>query len=268
MRSTQSHQFAMQERRLLGDSGRAGRSRATSCDVDKRLVRCSMLPTPVDTSEVLRGIRAFNSRYAEMERALWFLATKVREDLLVGVRQDVAEAFVWTIKSWWAVQGVRRETGAVAVKTLRALKWDDGVLDQGVQCLQGGEELAVRIVSDLVEGMRLRGVTRCEWSLASKVLHWLLPWRIPVYDGYVKRTLGIPEGRAHSVAYKEIVRWEFEVARQLMTEGSDWFGDTEPRAPFRALDKYLWWHGGGNTQRSVLVRDPWDVVRRLSLTGV
>lgn len=35
-------------------------------------------------------------------------------------------------------------------------------------------------------------VSRREFSLASKVLHWLMPWRIPVYDSFVRGMLGVP----------------------------------------------------------------------------
>jgi hypothetical protein len=30
------------------------------------------------------------------------------------------------------------------------------------------------------------GVPRREYSLASKVLHWLMPWQVPVYDSFVR----------------------------------------------------------------------------------
>jgi hypothetical protein len=42
-------------------------------------------------------------------------------------------------------------------------------------------------------------------------------------------------------------------------------GSIEPVTPFRALDKYLWWLGGGDAGRAALVNDPWEPVRRLGI---
>src|SRR5689334_4048515 len=37
------------------------------------------------------------------------------------------------------------------------------------------------------------GLRRREYSWASKVLHWLLPWTVPAYDAYVRRAVGVPD---------------------------------------------------------------------------
>src|SRR5262249_22381236 len=104
-----------------------------------------------------------------------------------------------------------------------------------------------------------------EFSLASKVLHWLFPWRVPVYESFVRESVRIPKSWTDNDAYREIVHWEYDTARRLFAEDSDWTGTIEPKSPFRALDKYLWWLSGGSSAHAVLVRDPWRVVRRLGI---
>ena len=104
-----------------------------------------------------------------------------------------------------------------------------------------------------------------EFSLASKTLHWLMPWRIPVYDSFVRKSVGVRSTWNHQDAYREIVSWQFRVCQELGTDDPGWTGDVPPRSPFRALDKYLWWIGGGNAGTAALVKDPWREVYRLGL---
>ncbi len=66
------------------------------------------MPLAVVTSaEVAEGMRAFDGRYGDMERALWCLSRAAGLDLLRGESSEVVQALVWTIKSWWGVQGVK-----------------------------------------------------------------------------------------------------------------------------------------------------------------
>jgi hypothetical protein len=83
------------------------------------------------------------------------------------------------------------------------------------------------------------GARRKEFSLASKVLHWLVPCRVPVYDSYVRGMLQIPDFYKPDEAYKKIVEWEFDAARQLMNTDPNWIGDIGPKSLLHALDKYL-----------------------------
>jgi hypothetical protein len=66
-------------------------------------------------------------------------------------------------------------------------------------------------------------------------------------------------------AYKKVVEWEFESARKLMNADPSWMGDIEPRSLLHGLDKYLWWKGGGDKARAVVVKDPKKVIRRLKI---
>jgi len=42
-------------------------------------------------------------------------------------------------------------------------------------------------------------------------------------------------------------------------------GPLEPCTPLRALDKWLWWNGGGKDSHAYVDPDPWRVLRELSL---
>ena len=102
------------------------------------------------------------------------------------------------------------------------------------------------------------GVPRREYSLASKVLHWLMPWHVPVYDSFVRRALGVPVSWDHPQAHRTVAAEVFALAG-TMVEDSAWIGFLEPRSPLRALDKLTWWLGGGSTGDAAEVRDPWQV---------
>lgn len=224
-----------------------------------------MLPNSVESSDVITGVDAFNSRYGEMEKALSCLANASRQNLLRGEHSEILEELVWTIKSWWGVQGVKKEVKGITVDGLLRSEWNRQLFSAGVECLIDGEDFAIERVNALVQEIRNLGWLRREWSLASKVLHWLLPWRIPVYDSFVKRSLGLSLDGDPKQAYSRIVQWEFDVARRLLAVDERWLGEIEPRSPFRAIDKYLWWRGGGDNDTAAIVRDPWRVIRRLEL---
>ena len=224
-----------------------------------------MRPENVQASEVIKGVTAFNSRYREMEAALFCLANAAAKDLLRGVSSTLSEELVWTIKSWWGIQGVRRDVKRIAAEALLALEWRSEFFAADVDSLAGGEPFALRAVKSFVREMRRLGAQRREWSLAAKTLHWLLPWRIPVYDSFVKSALGLSTDMEPAKAYSEIVHWEYDAARRLLAKGKEWFGDVEPKSPFRALDKYLWWDGGGDSGTAAAVRNPWRVIRNLGL---
>lgn len=217
-------------------------------------------------SDVKRCIEAFDSRFAEMDRALWCLSRAATEAILARKRSEVTEVFVWTIKSWWGIQGVRRETKIIAADALLDMDLDQRWLAPETAIDPDGEQFAVELVADFVARMSCQGVPRREWSFASKILHWLMPWKIPVYDSLVKKSLGISANADHKNAYREIVQAEFTLARKLLDEGREWIGNVAPRTPFRALDKYFWWIGGGRCGQARVVTDPWQKVRPLGVS--
>lgn len=207
------------------------------------------------------AVSAFNSRYGEMERALWCLSLHCRPVLLEGTSDAVVEALVWTLESWRGVQGVRTETKALTAEALvLAVAWTPDMFEATTVVGSGAEEFAFDCVSALVSRSVSLGVPRREFSLASMVL----PWRVPIYDGLVRKYLGVPGTWDHPQAYRRVVRDVFTIARDTGQDLS-WAGSLEPLSPMHALDKSLWWLAGGDSETAALVKDPWRVVDRLGL---
>ncbi len=75
----------------------------------------------VRPSEIRAAVEAFNERYGDMEKVLWHLSREAACALLARRRSLAIEVLVWTIRSWWGVQGVRKETKAIAADTLLQL---------------------------------------------------------------------------------------------------------------------------------------------------
>jgi hypothetical protein len=211
------------------------------------------------------AVSAFNARYGEMEQALWCLSVNSRASLLAGQSSLVVETLVWTIKSWWGVMGVRSETKVQMAGALaESLAWSPGLFDPVPCHQQAAAQDASELIALLVSSSIDRGVTRREYSLASKVMHWLLPWRVPVYDSFVRGVLGVPASWDHPQAYRMVAEKTFAIASKV-DGNSDWFGTVEPLSLLRALDKLMWWAGGGDAGTAAEVRDPWRVIRELNL---
>jgi hypothetical protein len=58
-------------------------------------------------AERAAAVATFDARFGEMEQVLWCLWVNSRPGLLAGESSPVLQALVWTVKSWWGVQGVR-----------------------------------------------------------------------------------------------------------------------------------------------------------------
>lgn len=65
-----------------------------------------------DSAERAAAVSLFDARFGEMERVLWLLSVNSRPGLLAGESSPPLEALVWTVKSWWGVQGVRSQSKA------------------------------------------------------------------------------------------------------------------------------------------------------------
>jgi hypothetical protein len=217
-------------------------------------------------SERAIAVSAFDARFGEMERVLWCLSISSRAGLLAGESSAMLEALVWTIKSWWGVQGVQSETKARMARALaESMTWSPDlfgpVTEYGPECAG----YACERVAELVSRSMSLGVPRREYSLASKVLHWLMPWRVPVYDSFVRGALGVPTSWDHPEAYRKVAAEVFAMAC-TMTGDASWIGPLQPRSPLRALDKLAWSLGGGSTGAAAQVRDAWQVARGLGLS--
>ena len=224
-------------------------------------------PDELSDEERAEAVRAFDALYGEMEKVLWCLSIHSRAALLDGDGESpVLEALIWTIKSWWGVQGVRHETRSAMARALVTLEWSPELFEPVDTPPPGGEAGAVQRVVMVVEQSRALGAQRREYSLASKVLHLLLPWRIPVYDSFVRSRLGIPEPEDHpGETYARVVDELFRAARNVTATNPAWMGESEPRALFRAFDKCFWWVGGGNVGTAVEARNPWRIINELGL---
>jgi hypothetical protein len=218
-----------------------------------------------DSAARVAAVSLFDARFGEMEQVLWFLSVNSRPGLLARENSPALEALVWTVKSWWGVQGVRSETKAQLARAVtESVPWSPDLFGPVTGYGPDRPTFACEQVAQVVGRSMALGVPRREYSLASKVLHWLMPWRVPVYDSFVRGALGVPASWDHPEAYRKVSTEVFTLAR-AMTEDSAWTGSMEPASPLRALDKLTWWLGGGSAGTAAEVRDPWQVIRKLGL---
>lgn len=217
---------------------------------------------PKDGTE---AVNAFNRMYGQMDSALWCLSCHCRADLLAGTTSQRVEALVWTVKSWWGVQGVRSETKGQMAQALARMRWTPDAFDRAITDGQHPAVVAESLVTTLVDDTIKLGGARREFSLASKVLHWLSPWRVPVYDSFVRGQVGVPTSWDHPEAYRSVARGLFKMLGECGTWPGSWLGEIDPRSPLRALDKYLWWSAGGSQGTAALVKRPNDVLYRLGI---
>jgi hypothetical protein len=215
--------------------------------------------------ERAEAVRAFNARFDEMERALWCLSVNARASLLAGESSPVLEEFVWTIRNWWSLVGVRKETKTLMASVLaKSMTWTPELFEPQSDYGPQAAAYACERVDELVGRCKVPGVNRREYCLASKVLHWLMPWRVPNYDTFVRSFFDIPRWWDHPQVHRKITTEIFDAACKVAGE-SGWMGTLPPRSPLRALDKVMWSKGGGRTNDAVAVQDPWAVVHRLRL---
>jgi hypothetical protein len=52
------------------------------------------------------------------------------------------------------------------------------------------------------------------------------------------------------------VGWQYEATDRLLSPDREWLGTTDPKSLLRALDKYLWFYGGGDANVAVVVKNP------------
>ena len=74
--------------------------------------------TALPVAQRAEAVREFDARYGEMDRVLWCLSRHCRPALIQGSASPAVESLVWTIKSWWGVQGDRSETKALMASAL------------------------------------------------------------------------------------------------------------------------------------------------------
>jgi hypothetical protein len=216
-------------------------------------------------AERAEAVRSFDAVYAAMDRTLWTLSQACRPSLLRGEHSLILDELVWTVKSWWGVQGVRLETKQAMGAALASLDWAPEFFEETYLPAGKAETFACDVVQSLVSRSMELGVERREYSLASKVLHWLMPWRVPVFDSFVRSKVGVPDAWDFPDAYRRVVDLVLAKVRELADEDTTWVGSSDPKSLLHALDKWLWWAGGGSQGTAAVVTDPTKVLRRLGL---
>lgn len=193
---------------------------------------------------------------AEAQRLLWASSQRCRIALLAHGAIDQVESFVWDVKTKWNVSYFKREHTNAVARALAGLEWSEDLFQPLSGVPQGAADWALDRVRAVVrETQRVVreelpiDEPREEWALASKTLHWLLPWRVPAYDRNVRESLGIKEEKG--AGYESVARKALVQARETLGDGNEWMGTIEPLTPLRGLDKVYWWSGGGKNSKAL-----------------
>jgi hypothetical protein len=225
-----------------------------------------MEPRDVPESRRAEAVSAFDVKYSDQCQVLWCLSRHCRPALLAGESSPVLEKLISTIRTWWPVRAPAATDPYMAAAITEALSWSSEVFRPasafGSEALDFAIELVDKVVASTKE---LSGSWRQEYSWTSKTVHWLLPWRVPAFDKNVRVYLRVPGWDDPKRVYGEVARRIFALALEEHPEPA-WAGSLEPCTPLRALDKWLWWEGGGKDSHVYVDPDPWRVVRELNLS--
>jgi hypothetical protein len=88
-----------------------------------------------------------------------------------------------------------------------------------------------------------------------------LIWTIKSWWGVMGVQTGTRTQMARALAEKKLFAMSAATARDCT-----WFGAIEQQSPLRALNKVMWWVGGGSTGAAAVVRNPCQVTGRLNLS--
>jgi hypothetical protein len=225
-----------------------------------------MKPPEVPESRRAEAVSAFDAKYGDMDQVLWCLSRHCRPALLAGESSPVLEKLISTIRTWWPVRAPADTDPYMAAAITKAISRSPDVFRPTSASGSEAVDFAVELVDKVVASTKeLSGSWRREYSWTSKTVHWLLPWRVPAFDKNVRDYLGVPKGWDDPKrVYGEVARSIFALAREEPPEPV-WAGPLEPCTPLRALDKWLWWDGGGKDSHAYMDPDPRRVVRELSL---
>src|SRR4051794_20795127 len=97
-----------------------------------------------------RAVRAFDAVYGGMDRTLWTFSQACRPWLLRGEHSPILDDFVWTLKSWWGLQGVRSETKHAMGAALAGLDWTREDFEETFLPAGQAESFAYDVVRSLV----------------------------------------------------------------------------------------------------------------------
>ena len=186
------------------------------------------IPEP---DKVAEAVRDYNQKCYEADMKLW----ECRREL----SNASAEGFVWAVRNWGQIQGTPGSTKAQMARALLRMELalpGDTSEAFDIQTAQ----LAVRRVKELMDLSQECGIETRQFSWSSKILHWIFPGQIPIYDSKVRGLLGITviKGKEEH-AYGRIVEWEYKAAQALLPFRNDVVGEVQLTTLLRAIDKYL-----------------------------
>src|SRR2546422_1525223 len=204
-------------------------------------------------AEVRKAVDAYNDERncGEEDERCWEKTAQARE-LIFGSNHSPGapkelSAYAETIRLWGSIQGVARDDYPRAAAVL----WGNAVRHR-VQGLKDRNILTARLSEvvgleeAVVDGMASAGIRRRHYSWSSKMLHFLLPATMPVYDSIVREYLGTAEGVD---AYRAIATRAQACVRALAPYEAEVVGHLEPRTLLRAIDKFYWWEGRRSAAR-------------------
>ncbi len=195
--------------------------------------------------EIGKAVDAYNNApgCGDEDERCWKEIARARELVLgesdsPGPPKEIAD-YAGKIRNWGHIRRVSRDDYPRAGTVL----WRDPVRN-GIHGLERYTIMTaslndvVRLEENLVMGMVRTGVENHHYSWASKMLHFLLPSTMPVYDSYVREVLGTDAGID---GYRAIAAWEQKCAMELAPYEDKLLGAREPRTLLRAIDKFYWW---------------------------
>lgn len=198
---------------------------------------------PPSEMEVKAAVEEYDSRpkWGGADEQLFRKATQARELLREPeFQRERLGDFIWDVWRWGKIRGVSGPGRDDA--TLAQAVWAVRVEINEIQpphrdFSKEGIRRTVHLVEKVVKDSE-PGLESAQWSWSSKILHWLAPHQVPIYDRLVRDTLA--SGRTGREAYEAIVSREFEWARSFTRSQGKAVGKSEPATLLRALDKYLW----------------------------
>jgi hypothetical protein len=84
-------------------------------------------PVDINVTELRTAIEAFDREFSRMERVVWIVAQECRPALLPCEATPLVSEFVWLVKRWMGVQGLRgtaKLTAAHALANMRLTATD------------------------------------------------------------------------------------------------------------------------------------------------
>ena len=193
-------------------------------------------------SSIADGVRQYNqtpfrgTTFGEIDAGLWERAKAFTNRQPADFAVEELQDWIWAVKKWGSIQVVWHSDKVYMAQALRTIRFPE---DHSKWTTSQKADWAFTAVCGLSRAGKEAGVHYYHLSWASKILHWMLPELVPVYDALIRAYLGYGS-RAGEQVYRGVVDWEHELASRLTEHRGEIVGDVEPTALLRAIDKFLW----------------------------